>query len=307
MADIILMTGATGFLGTELAARLTWTSQSKIYALVRAAGEAEAYHRLRAAWCHDEELYQSIGTQVLPVPGDFTKPDLGLEERTRRTLEDSVTLVLHAGAEIGFQKSKQELQTANYDGTKNMLSFAAHMRNLRRFVYISTAYVAGRKSGTVLEEEPAGTAFFTLYEESTARAESLVRESLLPFSICRPGMIVGDSRNGWIRSFNTIYYVLKLMLLGRMRILPVRPETSLNIVPGDYVADAVLRISFSEEAVGKTFHLTCPKNKAPLAGELSEYVRTWAKRNLSLALPKPVFLPSPVLKRAGLLYNVSVK
>ena len=57
--------------GAELAARLIQTSQSKIYALVRAAGEAEAYHRLRAAWCHETELYQVIGTQVLPVPGDF--------------------------------------------------------------------------------------------------------------------------------------------------------------------------------------------------------------------------------------------
>ncbi|MCM1193891.1 MAG: AMP-binding protein [Acetatifactor muris] len=303
MTDTILMTGATGFLGSELAARLIRTSQSKIYALVRAADEAEAYHRLRAAWCHDKELYQAIGTQILPLRGDFTKPGLGLSESDRQTLKDTVTLVLHAGAEIGFQKSKQELRSANYDGTKNVLSIAAHMRNLRRFVYVSTAYVAGRKSGIVMEEDPVGTAFSTLYEESKAEAESLVRGSSLPFSICRPGMIVGDAGSGWVRSFNTIYYILKLMLLGRMRILPVKPETPLNIVPGDYVADAVLRISFSEEAAGKTFHLTCPKSAAPRAGELAEYVRIWAGRNLSITLPKPVFLPLPALKRAGLLYN----
>ncbi len=303
MTDTILMTGATGFLGSELAARLIRTSQGKIYALVRAADEAEAYHRLQAAWCHEKELYQAIGIKIFPLPGDFTKTDLGLEEPVRQTLEDAVTLVLHAGAEIGFQKSRQELQAANYDGTKNMLSIAAHMGKLRRFVYISTAYVAGLKSGIVMEEDPVGTAFSTLYEESKAEAESLVKGSALPFSICRPGMIVGDTRSGWIRSFNTIYYILKLMLLGRMRILPVRPETSLNIVPGDYVADAVLRISFSEEAVGKTFHLTCPKSAAPQAGELAEYVRAWAEQNLSIALPKPVFMPLPVLKGAGLLYN----
>lgn len=110
MTNTICMTGATGFLGTELAAQLVRTYRSKIYALVRAADEAEAYHRLRAAWCHDKELYQAIGTQVFPVPGDFTKPGLGLERPIRQTLEDAVTLVLHAGAEIGFQKSKQELQ-----------------------------------------------------------------------------------------------------------------------------------------------------------------------------------------------------
>lgn len=303
MTDIILMTGATGFLGTELAARLIRTSHARIYVLVRAADKTEAHHRIGAAWCHDNDLYKAIGTQVIPVPGDFTEPKLGLDDKTRQNLQDTVTLVLHAGAEIGFQKSKKELISANYHGTRNMLSIAAQMRNLRRFVYISTAYVAGQKSGIVMEEEPVGTAFSTLYEKSKAKAESLVRKSSLPFSICRPGMIVGDSQSGWVRNFNTVYYIMKLMLLGNMRILPVKPETALNIVPGDYVADAVLKISFSEEAAGKTFHLTCPKNKAPLAGDLVEYVRAWAKRNLSLSLPKPVFMPLPILKEAGLLYN----
>ena len=303
MTETILMTGATGFLGTELAARLIRISHDRIYVLVRAADEAEAYHRIRDAWCHDKELYKAIGTRVVPVPGDFTRPNLGLEDKMRQNLQDTVTLVLHAGAEIGFQKSKQELISANYRGTKNMLSFAAHMQNLRRFVYISTAYVAGRKSGTVMEEDSVGTAFSTLYEKSKAKAESLVRKSSLPFSICRPGMIVGDSQSGWVRNFNTIYYILKLILLGDMRILPVKPETALNIVPGDYVAEAVLKISFSEEAAGKTFHLTCPKDEAPSAGELEEYVRVWAKRNLSLSLSKPIFMPLPILKEAGLLYN----
>lgn len=88
VTDTILLTGATGYLGTELAARLARTSQSKIYALVRAIDEEEAYHRLRAAWRHDKELYQAIGTQILPVHGDFTKPGLGLEQSVRQTLED---------------------------------------------------------------------------------------------------------------------------------------------------------------------------------------------------------------------------
>ena len=131
----------------------------------------------------------------------------------------------------------------------------------------------------------------------------MVRASGLPFSVCRPGMIVGDSKSGWIRNFNTIYYVLKLMLLGKMRVFPMKPETPLNLVPGDYAADCVIKISFSEEAEGKTFHITCPKEAAPRAGELAERVRDWAERNLSVSLPKAVFVPMPVLKRAGLLHN----
>ena len=93
------------------------------------------------------------------------------------------------------------------------------------------------------------------------------------------------------------------MALGKMRVFPMKPETALNLVPGDYAADCVIKISFSGEAEGKTFHITCPKEAAPRAGALAEYVRDWAERNLSISLPEAVFVPLPVLKRVGLLHN----
>lgn len=303
MADTVLLTGATGFLGTELAARLIREPGLRLYALVRAVDEAGAAHRLRSAWQDNGDLCGQIGKQVVPVPGDFTEPGLGLCEKYRRLLSDAVTLVIHSGAQISFKKSWEEFKNVNTDGTEKMLTFASGLRMLRRFVQVSTAYVAGQKRGIVMEEEPHASAFSTFYEKSKAEAEDLVRASGLPFSICRPGMIVGDSRNGRVRNFNTIYYVLKQMLLGKMRVFPISPDTRLNLVPVDYVADAVEKVCFSEEAAGKTFHLTCPASAAPKAGELAEYVRSFAKRNLSLNLPKAVFLPMPALKKAGLLHN----
>ena len=303
MTDTILLTGGTGFLGTELAARLIRIPGVKIYALIRSENQAEAHCRAQYAWFHEKELYRAIGGAVIPLPGDFTKPGLGLDVETQQILRETVTLALHVGAEVGFQKSAEALFKANVTGTERMLSFVAGIQNLRRFVYVSTAYVAGQKSGLVTEDEPPGAAFSSQYEKSKAEAERMVRASALPFSICRPGMIVGNSKTGWIRNFNTVYYVLKLMLLGKMRVFPMKPETALNLVPGDYAADCVIKISFSEEAEGKTFHITCPKEAAPRAGELAEYVRDWAEKNLSVSLPESVFVPLPVLKRAGLLHN----
>ena len=303
MADTVLLTGATGFLGTELAARLIREPGLRLYALVRAADEAGAAHRLRSAWHYDGDLCGQIGKRVVPVPGDFTEPGLGLGEKYRKILSDAVTLVIHSGAQISFLKSLDEFRKVNTAGTEKMLSFASGLRLLRRFVQVSTAYVAGQKRGIVTEEEPHAEAFSTFYEQSKAEAEDLVRASGLPFSICRPGMIVGDSKTGRVRNFNTIYYVLKQMLLGKMRIFPISPDTKLNLVPVDYVADAVEKVCFSAEAAGKTFHLTCPTSAAPGAGELAEYVRNWAKKNLALNLPKAVFLPMPALKKAGLLHN----
>ena len=313
MSDTILLTGGTGFLGTELAERLVRDPDTKLYILIRAADPAAAMHRL------EESLYFFNGVRhhtihTIPVCGDFSRPGLGLSDADRILLQDEVTLVLHAGAEIGFQKSRQELADTNVEGTKNMLAFASGIRNLRRFVHISTAYVAGRKTGLVLEDElgdmsgnASAASFSSFYEQSKAQAEALVRESGLPFSICRPGMIVGDSRTGWVRNFNTIYYVLKLMLQGKLPVLPIRPDAPLNLVPVDYVADSVVKICDAEEAAGKTFHLTCPQEAAPQAGVLSRHIVEWARDNLAVNLPMPVFTPLPALGRAGLLYNKKEK
>ena len=82
MQGSILISGGTGFLGTELCARLLDICDSPIHALIRASGKAEAYHRLREAWQHDPALCAAIGTRVFPVPGDFEEPGLGLDAVT---------------------------------------------------------------------------------------------------------------------------------------------------------------------------------------------------------------------------------
>ena len=307
MRNAIFLTGGTGFLGTEIVLRLVRTTEDDIYVLVRAETEAAAAHRLRACWQHSDELCRAIGSRVFPVTGDFTKQDLSMDPQVCEMLRSRVTKVFHCGAEIGFQKDEKDLVTVNCKGTENVLAFASGLDHLDRFVHISTAYVAGQKTGLIMEDEPAGTEFSSLYEKSKALAESLVRASGLPYSICRPGMIVGDSITGRVKNFNTIYYVLKQILLGHMRALPVRPDAGLNLVPVDYVADAVVKIGNVDDAVGRTFHLTCPASMQPKAGELSDYVRLWAKRTLSVDLPKPAFIPLRLLKKAGLSYNKKTK
>ena len=77
MKEGILLTGGTGFLGTELALRLAKSEETLVYVLVRAADHAEAAQRLRTAWQHDQSLYQAVGKRLLPLPGDFTKADPG--------------------------------------------------------------------------------------------------------------------------------------------------------------------------------------------------------------------------------------
>ena len=149
--------------------------------------------------------------------------------------------------------------------------------------------MAGQRSGLNPEAEPA-SAFSSLYEKTKAEAEALVRASGLPFAICRPGMIVGHSKTGRVKTFNTVYYILKEMLQDKMRILPIRRDTPLNLVLVDYVASSIVRLLSAEKAKwrGLTFHQTCPRVQAPTAGDLVEAVRTFAA-TLSLRLPRPLF------------------
>ncbi len=302
MKNTILITGGTGLLGSGITAGLLRRETEKIYVLIRARNKEAAMHRLKEAWYHEKDLYREIGNRVIPVTGDLLEEDLGLREEDIETLRSEVSVIIHTAAETHFQKSEQELMNVNRDGTARMIALAKTLPHLKRFVHISTAYAAGQRDGLIKEEELIETAYSGFYEKSKAEAEKLVRESGLPYTICRPGMIVGDSKTGRTRNFNTVYYILKLYLLGRLPVLPVGKDLGLNIVPADYVSDAVIRITEADTA-GMTFHLTCPEEKQPKAGELAEYVRQWAKKNLDTTLPPAVFMPLKAVRKAGLAYS----
>lgn len=226
---------------------------------------------------------------------------------TFKLLRENVSLVIHSGAEIGFQKDGDVLQKTNLEGTANVIELTKQLPHLTRFIHVSTAYVSGQNSGIILENESVGTVFSSQYEKSKAEAERLVRGSGLPFVICRPGMIVGDSQTGYVKNFNTIYYVLKLLLTKKLSILPITRETRLNLVPVDYVAEAVTRITLAEDMEGKTFHLTCPTEMQPMAGELVDYVTRWARKNLKTTLLQVHYIPVPALKKLGTQHNKKTK
>ncbi len=297
--ESFFVTGATGLLGTEVVARLLATTGSTIYVLVRASSKAEACHRLQSLWWEDQELFAAIDQRIVPVAGDIT------QEQSLKPLPPCTTHIIHCAAETGIQKSKDELWNVNVDGTRHMIGLARDLTQLKRFTYISTAYIAGTHSGFVTESDPLPEQFNSQYEHSKAEAESIVRESGLPITICRPGMIVGNSRTGRTRNFNTIYYVLKLMLQGKLRYLPVSPNQTVNVVPVDDVARRVVSLTLNPESQGRTFHLTVPVSGLPRVGELVTAVRAWAAQNLHINVRKPLCMPMPLLRVIGKHYNAA--
>ena len=297
------ITGATGLLGTEVVEQLLATTDSIIRILVRAVSQAEAERRLHLLWWDDTLLSDAIGKRIIAVTGDITCEGLALHGNDSEQLLGDTTHVIHCAAETGIQKSKAVLWHINVEGTRNVVHLAKAMPHLQRFTYISTAYVAGDQRGTIREEPSAATHFYSLYEQSKAEAERLVRQSGLPLTVCRPGMIVGNSKTGRTRNFNTVYYVLKLMLQNKLGFLPVSSRQTVNVVPVDYVAQQVSVLTLHPQAQGKTFHLVAPPKELPRVGELIGEVRRWARQELHVGIRQPLCLPLSFLRTVGKRYN----
>lgn len=301
----IFLTGATGHLGTEIVRQLLLTCPGRIFVLMLGATAAEAAARLCALWAGIPELGEAVGQRVIPVLGDVTKPDLDLSDEDLATLRaHNLTHIVHAAAETSLKKTRDELWSINVEGTKNVVDAATKIASAAcRFVYVSTAYVAGQTSGVVMEEQPLPNSFFSLYEESKAAAERIVRQSSLLWLILRPGMIVGHSATGRTRNFNTIYYVLKLLLQEKMHVLPVSSRQTVNIIPVDFVAQMTVQLMVSNDALGRTFHLTLPHEQLPTVGQLLDATLQWAETNLNVRLRRPLCLPIPFLGALGGAFN----
>src|SRR5512137_636493 len=263
MKHSVLLTGANGFLGTQIARRLLQNKDATILALIRAADAQEGSRRLARDWWDWPELTQAIGTQIKVVCGDICSPRLGLNNTEYVALVESVTHIIHTAADWRIIPL-DEIRKTNVQGTANVLELAKDANKhhqFERFAHISTAYVAGGRTGEVSETELTDEyGFFTNYEQSKYEGELLVQAAKkeLPISVFRPSMIVGDSQTGAIKTFNTFYYPLKLYLTGKRRFMPVSRSLRINVIPVDYVAEAVVKLTFDPEAVGLTFHLVAP-------------------------------------------------
>jgi long-chain acyl-CoA synthetase len=168
MSYVVLLTGATGFLGAQIARRLIRKADCRIVALVRAEDQEAAEHRLSPAWWDWPELASEVGHRVEAVCGDVSLPDLGLDQATYADLVCRVTHIIHTAADLRVNAPTDELRATNVQGVVHVLEFARAVRRdhgLARLSHISTAYVCGGRGGAVPEDALTDTfGFFSAYE-----------------------------------------------------------------------------------------------------------------------------------------------
>ena len=298
-----LLTGATGFLGGEVLARLLERGEGPVYALVRAPSDGEAQVRLeRIVEALLGDAAASAG-QAIAVAGDITRPGLGIREADRDRLAERVDRMIHCAASVSFTLGPGPSREINVEGTRRMLDLGercARRGGIDAFVHVSTAYVAGAHDGTFGEGDlDVGQQFRNSYERSKFEAELVVRERAprLPVQIVRPSIVVGDSRSGWTPAFNVLYTPLRAFSRGAYPMLPARRSSPVDVVPVDYVADAILALA---GRAGETHHLVAG-DRASSVGEIIDL----ASENAGL--PSPRVLPPrlyrrtihPILVRSG--------
>ncbi len=242
----LFFTGYPGFLGSELLPRLLRRDpQATALCLVQPKFAALARERARP-----------LGDRVRFVEGDITAPvDAPAHD---------VTEIYHLAAIYDLSVSRELGMRVNVDGTRHVLDFAERCRALRRVQYVSTCYVSGRFDGLFGEDDlDRGQTFNNFYEETKFLAEVEVRRRGLPATIYRPSVVVGDSATGATQKFDGPYYVMRWLLRQpRIALLPVvgRPSRyRFNVVPRDFIVEALETLSARDDAIGRTFQLADPE------------------------------------------------
>lgn len=302
----VFITGFPGFLASRLMIRLTdlFTSYHFI-CLVQEKFITQA-EKLRSDLI---TLYPRLDGRIDLITGDITLPDAGLAPETLNRLLSSVEDVWHLAAIYDLAIPREPAYKVNVEGTRLMVALASRMKNLKHLFYISTAYVSGKRTGTIYEEElTAGQTFRNFYEETKYLAEVEIRKVRhdLPVTIFRPGIIVGHSETGETQKFDGPYYVIQVMdrlPKGFLMTLLGSGSHTVNLVPVDYCLGAMAWLATRAACTGKVYHLTDP---APLTQrEIARSFSDALGKNLRfLSVPswlaKGVLGIKPISRLAGL-------
>ncbi|MEN3328397.1 MAG: hypothetical protein V7638_3204 [Acidobacteriota bacterium] len=201
------------------------------------------------------------------VEGDISEPRLALSAADLELVQQQTTRIFHLAAVYDLAVPEDLAMRVNAGGTRNVVDLAHSLPHLRHFHHVSTCYVAGKREGVILETELRHDAGYRNYYEESKYLAELEVESVktdLPVTIHRPSVVCGDSKTGETGKYDGVYYLIHYLLRWPSVLSTINignHKVSLNLVPVDFVVDAMAALAFDGRAIGKTLQLADP---APL-------------------------------------------
>ncbi|MDQ1728299.1 MAG: hypothetical protein QOD33_424 [Pyrinomonadaceae bacterium] len=262
MSETIFLTGFPGFIATRLLRRLA-RDDIRFLLLVQPPFAERAQVEIKS-------LATGTGrssSDFVLMQGDITAPGLGLSPADLARARAETTVLFHLAAVYDLAVARDLALAVNVEGTRQVNEFARSLSSLRHYHYISTCYVAGKRTGRILEHELRHDAGFRNYYEETKYLAELEVENLkaeLPVTIHRPAVVCGDSRTGETAKYDGIYYLIRYLLKWPALLSSFNignSDVALNLVPVDFVVEAMARLACEPRAVGETLQLADP---APL-------------------------------------------
>jgi len=275
----VFITGVTGFLGRHVAARmLRRPDLDRLLCLVRCDGPEHGMERLLASLARvmPEAEAQALASRITPLPGDLCVDRLGLSPQDHELAVAGSTAILHCAADVRFNQDIEDARLRNVLGSQRVAELAreAHLKGvLKRFDWVGTAFVAGLRRDLAQEADLVHEqGWKNSYEQSKYEAELLLRGeySDLPLTVLRPSVIVGESSTGETSNFGMLYWPVQLYARGWWRTVVGRPETPVDLVPVDFVADAIEFLTRDDKEPGGTYHLAAGPEGSLTIAELAD-------------------------------------
>ncbi len=265
-SETIFLTGFPGFIAERLVMRLAG-GDTKFFLLA----QKDFVKKAKESALEIARKTDTSSENFEVIEGDIREENLGINEEKFEIICKTATDVYHLAAIYDLAVKKEIAFRVNVEGTRNVNEFVKKLPNLRRYNYISTCYVAGKRTGEILETELEHDAGFrNFYEETKYLAEREVEElkaAKIRLTIFRPSIVVGDSVTGETQKYDGIYslilYLRKAPKLFRF-VNVGNKNVKLNLVPVDFVVEAIAQLARDDRAAGKTIALADPN---PLATE----------------------------------------
>jgi thioester reductase-like protein len=261
--DRLLLTGATGFLGTFLLAELLSRTRCTVICLVRAADPAAGRRRIHDV-CRRLQLDVDLD-RVEVLPGDLARPLLGLDPDAFLALSCRLHRIVHAGARVDWSARLTDLSPTNVDGTREIVRLSAlgggvpihHVSSLGVFPIGLSARSSFAEGAPLVEGELLRVPYF----QSKWAAERLLEHARargIPVTVYRPGFVTGHSQTGV--ELDPSSQLVCAFVAGAVRMGSVPAvEKVLDVVPVDFVAAAIAALAIADDTEGCTYNLLNPQ------------------------------------------------